>query len=79
LVCKDASSASLFLSNPTELYINWAAAMQIQFHVNELNQNYNSNKEKWARLYLKHFINEARERSELMIKKFVKPFEKYTK
>ena len=77
LIRKDTSMASLFLSNPSELYINWAAAMQIQFHVNELNQDYKGNKEEWSRHYLKHFTDEARNRSNMMINKFVKPFEKY--
>ena len=77
LVCKDVSFASLFLSNPEDLYINWAAAMQIQLHVNELEQNYIEDKEKWTKSYLKHFTTEARKRSELMMKKFVVPFEKY--
>ena len=51
--------------------------MQIQFHVNELNQNYEGNQEDWSKHYLKHFTDEARNRSDLMIRKFVKPFEKY--
>jgi len=33
--------------------------------------------QEWAKLYLKHFVTQARRRSEEMIKKFVKPFEKY--
>ena len=62
---------------PEELYINWAAAMQIQFHVDELNQTFKNSREQWARNYLKHFTTQARKRSEMMIEKFVKPFEKY--
>lgn len=77
LICKNTSKASLFLAEPTSLYINWAAAMQIQFHVNDLLQNYTKSKKDWAVEYLKHFTKEARNRSEFMINKFVKPFEKY--
>ena len=78
LVCRDAYYAELFKCNPEELYINWAAAMQIQFHVDELKQNFiDKNREEWARRYLKHFTTEAKRRAEIMIDKFVRPFEKY--
>ncbi|AFM03722.1 Restriction endonuclease HincII [Bernardetia litoralis DSM 6794] len=77
LVCIDAHSVNLFKSNPQDLYINWAAAMQIQFQVDNLEQNFEGNQEEWARQYLKHFITQAKRRAENMIEKFVKPFEKY--
>ena len=79
LICKDAHYASLFKSLPTNLYINWAAAMQIQFHVSDLDQDYNGTTEEWAKLYLQHFVAQARKRANDMIIKFVKPFEKYIK
>jgi type II restriction enzyme len=31
----------------------------------------------WAKAYLKHFVAQAKKRSDDMITKFVKPFEKY--
>lgn len=77
LVCLNATSAELFKSSPQKLYINWAAAMQIQFHIDELDQSFENSRETWAREYLKHFTEQARKRSEIMITKFVKPFEKY--
>lgn len=77
LVCKDVHYLSLFKINPSELYINWAAAMQIQFHVSNLEENYNKTREDWAREYLKHFTEQATKRAKNMIEKFVKPFEKY--
>lgn len=79
LECTSASSAELFKSSPENLYINWAAAMQIQFHVNELDQSFKGPREAWAKSYLEHFTTQARKRSETMIQKFVKPFEKYLK
>ncbi len=69
----------LFKAIPSDLYINWAAAMQIQFRVSDLDQNFTGNREKWAREYLKHFVEQAKKRAENMIEKFVKPFEKYIK
>ena len=77
LVCKDAHFASLFKCNPSSLYINWAAAMQLQFHVCDLDQEFEGSREEWAISYLKHFVTQAKKRSEDMISKFVKPFEKY--
>ena len=77
LVCQNAHYASLFHTNPTNLYINWAAAMQIQFHTSNLDQNYSVTTKQWAKEYLKHFTTKARERAKSMLIKFVEPFEKY--
>ncbi len=77
LVCKDIYYVNLFKTNPQDLYINWAAAMQIQFHVSNLKQDFHLNMEEWAIKYLKHFVNQAKKRADDMIEKFVKPFEKY--
>lgn len=77
LVCQDTHFACLFKVNPENLYINWAAAMQIQFHVSDLDQSFNGTMKSWAKLYLKHFVIQAKKRADDMIKKFVKPFEKY--
>ena len=77
LVCKDAHFANLFKCNPSHLYINWAAAMQLQFHVCDLDQNFESGNEEWAKAFLKHFVNQAKRRASDMIRKFVEPFEKY--
>jgi len=77
LVCTDTHLACLFKAQPDNLYINWAAAMQIQFHVCDLDQAFKGTKEKWAKIYLKHFITQAKRRADNMIEKFVRPFEKY--
>lgn len=77
LVCKNAHKSNLFKAKPENLYINWAAAMQVQFHVCDLDQIFNGNMKQWAKEYLKHFVSQAKKRSNDMITKFVKPFEKY--
>lgn len=77
LVCKDAHFVSLFKSIPENLYINWAAAMQIQFHVCNLDQDFKGKIEEWTKTYLKHFVAQVYRRSEYMIEKYAKPFEKY--
>lgn len=75
LKCTDVNIRELFKTDPSLLYINWAAAMQIQFHVDNLNQDYTGDAEQWCRDYLKHFTQSAKERSEKMLEKFVYPFE----
>lgn len=77
LTCINACKAELFLCNPEELYINWAAAMQIQFHVNELKQEFNGSQKEWATKYLRHFTAQAKRRSEIMVERFVIPFVGY--
>jgi hypothetical protein len=79
LVCVDAHVVNLFKCNPNNLYINWAAAMQLQFHVCDLDQGFEFTKEAWAKAYLNHFVTQAKKRSNDMITKFVTPFEKYIK
>ena len=79
LICKDAHFGCLFSANPANLYINWAAAMQIQFHVCDLDQTFKGTRKQWAKEYLKHFVTQAKKRADDMITKFVKPFEKYIK
>ena len=79
LICKNAHFANLFKCKPDNLYINWAAAMQLQFHVCDLDQTFEGNMEDWAKTYLKHFVTQAKKRANDMITKFVKPFEKYLK
>jgi len=79
LICVDAHHKKLFKSNPSDLYINWGASMQIQFHVSDLNQDFKDSRGNWARAYLKHFVEQAKRRAKDMIEKFVIPFEKYIK
>lgn len=77
LICNNAYWRALFLSDPSSLYINWAAAMQIQFHVSELDQTYTDGIENWARSYIKHFVGSAESRCNKMYNTYVKPFKKY--
>lgn len=77
LVAIDAHIASIFKTNPKNLYINWAAAMQIQFHVSDLTQDFNGTKEEWAKEYLTHYYKQALNRAETMKTKFANPFADY--
>lgn len=77
LKCVDAHHGNLFKANPDHLYINWAAGMQIQFHVCDLNQSWTGSKEEWARHYIKAFVKSAEERCQKMQDTYIKPFLKY--
>lgn len=77
LKCEKAHYGNLFKAAPNTLYINWAAAMQIQFHVADLDQSFNANLEQWTREYLNVFVRSAEHRCKIMHDKYVKPFKKY--
>ena len=77
LMCVNIHHAALFKAHPEELYINWAAAMQIQFHVCDLDQSWSGNKEQWAKHYLKVFVDSAERRSQKMRDMYITPFLKY--
>lgn len=77
LRCVNTHHADLFKAHPGELYINWAAALQIQFHVCELDQSWTGTKEQWARVYLKVFVESAEKRCQYMHEHYIAPFLKY--
>lgn len=79
LKCTDAHHGDLFKANPEKLYINWAAAMQVQFHVSNLDQSWKGTKEEWARHYLKVFVTSAEARCQKMRDMYITPFLKYIK
>jgi len=79
LKCKEVSIKGLFKSNPKDLYINWAAALQIQFYVKELDQDYKKDVKSWCIEYLRVFIKQAEKRRGVMNEKFIEPFKELLK
>lgn len=77
LECVDAHYGNLFKANPNTLYINWAAAMQIQFHVCDLDQNWEASRKEWAKEYLNVFVESAKHRCQRMQNMYILPFLKY--
>lgn len=77
LVSKSVEIKNLFKSDPKDLYINWAAAMQIQFHIHKLSQNFTLGKKEWCKSYLNHFIGSVENRKNTMTKKFIDPYKKF--
>ena len=79
LVCTGAHHADLFKCDPSKLYINWAAGLQIQFHVSRLEQNWTGSRADWAKAYLKAYTASARRHIEKMTTEFIAPFADYAK
>lgn len=74
LVCTECSFKNLFKTKPQNLYINWAAALQVQFHVSQLKQDFEGTKAEWCGEYLKTFTSQAERRIQKMKNEFVDQF-----
>lgn len=77
LKCVNSHWKNLFLCSPQSLYINWSAAMQIQFHVSSIDQNFTGDNESWAREYIRCFVESAETRRNKIYEKYIQPFKKY--
>jgi len=75
MVCVDSTARNLFKTDPSKLYINWAAAMQIQFKVSSLSQDYEGSKKEWCQGFLQKFTSEATRRVRVMEQNYVKKYE----
>lgn len=73
---KDVHFVNIFHIKPEILYINWAAAMQIQFHPSQVLQEFDLHKTKieWAYEYLNVFCKSVKNRIAKMEKDFLLPF-----
>ena len=74
LVSEKISVVDLFKIDPQKIYINWAAALQIQFHINKVDQSYKIDKICWANDYLKQFVSSAKNRIVNQKIRFIDPF-----
>ena len=74
LICKKSYWKELFKSEPSNLYINHAAALQIQFHVDDLDQSFKGSQEDWCRSFLNHYLESYGKRINRIKKKFIEPF-----
>ncbi len=55
LECKSVRVVSLFKILPNNIYINWVAAQQVQFHLDTVDQDYTGSRLHWCRDYLEKF------------------------
>ena len=56
LDCTEVRTVSIF-KVAAPLYINWAAAEQVQFVPHEVDQNYRDSKDQWARAFIETFCD----------------------
>lgn len=77
LTCQNARHVDLFKVTPSELYINWSAGLQIQFHLDCIDQSWKGTNKEWAVAYLRHFVEKAQTRVDAMRGTFIEPFLKY--
>jgi len=71
LVCREIRTVSLFKIEHA-LYINWAAAEQIQFHVSDADQDFDGTREQWAHKFLSTFCQSLDERIQKQNKRLQK-------
>lgn len=62
LRCVDIKAISMMKIDPKEIYINWVAAQQIQFHPFDVPQDYKGNKREWCKSYLEVFCTSLESR-----------------
>ena len=77
LVAGDCAVVELFEVPPEQLYINWAAATQIQFRVGGLDQSFGEGVEAWCFAYIRHFVKSAEERITKSQKDFIDAYAAY--
>lgn len=58
LVCEEVVVKSLIRIPPGDLYINWAAAQQIQFHPFDVDQSFKKSGIDWAKEYISVFCDQ---------------------
>ena len=78
LVCNEVIVKSLTKVPPSNLYINWAAAQQIQFHPFEVDQSFKKSGVDWASEYIEVFCDQLERRIDNEDKK-LKQFRKTLK
>lgn len=79
LKCSKVTIKELFKANPAKLYVNWAAATQLQFHIDDLDQTYTQSTDQWCKDFIRNFVNQARSHTDKTIKKYVDPYLEYLK
>lgn len=67
LICRDVCVVSLMRARPSDLYINWAAATQIQFQPSELDQTYTLSALEWCRGFIETYTSQLERRQEKVL------------
>lgn len=77
LECVGAEYKHLFKADPSALYINWSAALQIQFQVHKLDQSFKGSQKEWCAAFLKNFVKQAKARVIKMQKDWIDKYQTY--
>jgi len=78
LDCVEAEAIPLVRIDPTEMYINWSAGRQIQFHPHDVKTDFSGSTVEWAVAFLDHYSSNLRTRLNKELKK-LNDLETYTK
>lgn len=78
LDCVEAEAIPLVRIDPTEMYINWSAGRQIQFHPHDVKTDFSGSTLEWAVAFLNHYSSNLRTRLNKELKK-LNDLETYTK
>lgn len=78
LDCVEAEAIPLVQIDPTEMYINWSAGRQIQFHPHDVKTDFSGSTLEWAVAFLDHYSSNLRTRLNKELKK-LNDLETYTK
>jgi hypothetical protein len=78
LDCVDAEAVPLVRVDPTEMYINWSAGRQIQFHPQDVKTDFSGSTLEWAVAFLDHYSSNLRTRLNKELKK-LNELESYTR
>lgn len=62
LVADDWVVVDLFKINPSKIYINWSAALQIQFHPFEVDQSYTGTANEWLKDFVGVYVTSLEKR-----------------
>jgi hypothetical protein len=74
LICKDVNFVDMLKITPSKLYINFTAALQIQFKLEDVDQSFFGTPKEWCLQYLIHYIESHKRRTETFYHNNVKPF-----
>jgi hypothetical protein len=78
LDCVEAEAIPLVRIDPNEMYINWSAGRQIQFHPHDVKTDFSGSTLEWAVAFLDHYSSNLRTRLNKELKK-LNDLETYTK
>ena len=74
LECVGCHITELMRIPPQDLYINFTAALQIQFHLDQVEQSFQYSTREWCEKYLRHYTSSYDERTIRFAQENVDPF-----